>query len=68
LGSLRDLVLLIFDKRCLLINLIILELGKKYLVLRSLEEEYLNLRILLNLFNCSFENDVGFGTESFPCI
>ena len=46
----------IFYKRCLLINLIILELARKYLVLRSLEEQYLTLRMLQNLFDCSFEN------------
>nr|UCU06597.1 RNA polymerase beta subunit [Ziziphus hajarensis] len=55
-GLERDLVLLIFYKRCLLINLIILELAKKYLVLQSLEEQYLNRRMLQNLFDCSFEN------------
>ncbi|GMH31980.1 hypothetical protein Nepgr_033824 [Nepenthes gracilis] len=43
-------------ERCLLINLIILELARKYLVLRSLEEQYLTPRMLQNLFDCSFEN------------
>lgn len=28
----------------------------KYLVLRSLEEQYLNLKMLQNVFDCSFEN------------
>ncbi|KAK3026076.1 hypothetical protein RJ639_041353, partial [Escallonia herrerae] len=50
-----DLVLLISYKKCLL-NLIILELTRKYLVLRSLEEQNLIPRMLLNLFDCSFEN------------
>ncbi|MQM19122.1 hypothetical protein Taro_052122, partial [Colocasia esculenta] len=52
----KDLVLLIFYKKCLLINLIILELIRKYLVQRLLEEQYLILKMLQNLFDCLFEN------------
>nr|QUT13119.1 RNA polymerase beta subunit [Avicennia marina] len=55
-GPKKDLVLLIFYKRCLLINLIILERAKKYLVLRSLEEQYPILKMLQNRFGYSFEN------------
>ncbi|KAJ4884789.1 RNA polymerase beta' subunit [Raphanus sativus] len=54
--ALEGLVLLIFYKRCLLINLIILELAKKYLVPLSLEEQYLNQKMLQNLFDYLFEN------------
>ncbi|KAG5014557.1 hypothetical protein JHK85_020693 [Glycine max] len=39
-------------KRCFLLNLIILKLGKKYSGLRSLEEQYLNLHMLQNLLDC----------------
>uniref|UniRef100_A0A803N320 DNA-directed RNA polymerase n=1 Tax=Chenopodium quinoa TaxID=63459 RepID=A0A803N320_CHEQI len=55
-GEMEDLVLLIFYKRCLLINRIILKLARKYLVLRSLGEQYLTPKMLQNLFDCSFEN------------
>ncbi|RWR78740.1 RNA polymerase beta subunit chloroplast [Cinnamomum micranthum f. kanehirae] len=41
-GLYRDLVLLIFHKRCLLINRILLELVRKYVELQLLDEQYLN--------------------------
>ena len=44
-------MLLIFYKRCLLLHPIILKLAKKYLVLPSLEEQYLNLEMHQELFN-----------------
>jgi hypothetical protein len=43
-------------RRCLLINLIIVKLAKKYLVLRSLEEQYLSPKMLQIFLDCPFEN------------